>query len=220
MCPLVHWALVSLSAKWGLSFMWKSSKILSSSNNGWIHGLSHFISTIKDRKRDCTMGQRTWLQPWSWYKSVASTGARYTTSLGFLGSSADKESACNAGNPSSILGSGSSPGEGIGYPLQYSWASLVAQRLKHLPALWETWVQSLGQEDSTGEGNGNPLLYSCLENPMDGGTWWATVHGVTKSWTRLSDLTFFQATFMVHLCGMSDDCLQILQNSAAHFFFS
>ena len=38
-----------------------------------------------------------------------------------------------------------------------------------------------------GEGNGNPLQYSCLENPMDGGAWWATVHGVAKSWTRLSD---------------------------------
>ena len=42
---------------------------------------------------------------------------------------------------------------------------------------------------SPGEGNGNPLQYSCLENPMDGGAWWATVHGVTKSRTRLSDLT-------------------------------
>ena len=41
------------------------------------------------------------------------------------------------------------------------------------------------------EGNGNPLQYSCLENPMDGGAWWATVHGVAKSWTRLSDFTFF-----------------------------
>ena len=41
-----------------------------------------------------------------------------------------------------------------------------------------------------GEGNGNPLQYSCLENPTDGGAWWATVHGVAKSWIRLSDLTF------------------------------
>ena len=41
-----------------------------------------------------------------------------------------------------------------------------------------------------GEGNGNPLQYSCLENPMDGGAWWAAVHGVTKSWTRLSDFPF------------------------------
>ena len=42
-----------------------------------------------------------------------------------------------------------------------------------------------------GEGNGNPLQYSCLENSMDGGAWWATVHGVTKSWTRLSDFTLY-----------------------------
>ena len=46
-----------------------------------------------------------------------------------------------------------------------------------------------GSGRSPGEGNGNPLQYSCLENPMDGGAWWATVHGVTKSRTRLSDLT-------------------------------
>ena len=42
---------------------------------------------------------------------------------------------------------------------------------------------------SPGEGNGNPLQYSCLKNPMDGGAWWATVHGLTKSWTQLSDFT-------------------------------
>ena len=68
-------------------------------------------------------------------------------------------------------------------------ASLVAQRLKHLPAMQETWVRSLGLGRSPGEGNGNPLQYSCLENPMDGGAWWATVHGVAKSQTLLSDLT-------------------------------
>ena len=51
---------------------------------------------------------------------------------GFPGGSADKESACNAGDPGSISGSGRSPGEGIGYPLQYSWASLVAQLVIHL----------------------------------------------------------------------------------------
>ena len=50
-------------------------------------------------------------------------------------------------------------------------------------------------EDRSGEGNGTPLQYSCLENPMDGGAWWATVHGVAKSWTRLSDFTF---TFHFH----------------------
>ena len=64
---------------------------------------------------------------------------------------------------------------------------MVAQRLKCLPAMWETRVQSLGREDSPGEGNGNPLQHSCLGNPMDGGAWWATVHGVAKSWRRLSE---------------------------------
>ena len=68
-------------------------------------------------------------------------------------------------------------------------SSLVAQRLKHLPAMQETWVRSLDQEDLLEKGNGNPLQYSCLENPMDGGVWWATVHGVAKS--RLSDFTLF-----------------------------
>ena len=60
--------------------------------------------------------------------------------LGFPGSSADKESICNTGEPSSIPESGSSTGEGIGYPHQYSWASLVAQLVKNLPEMWETWV--------------------------------------------------------------------------------
>ena len=52
-----------------------------------------------------------------------------------------------------------------------------------------SFVMIPGLGKSPAEGNGKPLQYSCLENPMDGGTWWATVHGVTKSWTRLSDFT-------------------------------
>ena len=55
----------------------------------------------------------------------------------FPGSSVGKESTCNAG--SLIPGSGRSTGEGIGYPLQYSWASLLAQLVQNLPAMWETW---------------------------------------------------------------------------------
>ena len=69
---------------------------------------------------------------------------------GFPGGLDSKASACHAGDPGSIPGSGRSPGEG----------------------------------------NGNPLQYSCLENSMDGGAWWATVHGIAKSQTRLSDFTF------------------------------
>ena len=61
-------------------------------------------------------------------------------SFGFPDSSIGKESACNAGDPSSIPGSGRSPGERIGYRLQYSWASLAAQLIKNPPAMKETWV--------------------------------------------------------------------------------
>ena len=68
-------------------------------------------------------------------------------------------------------------------------ASLVAQRLKRLPSMRETWVTSPGLGRSPGEGNGNPLQYSCLENPMDGGAWRATVHGVAQSRTRLKRLS-------------------------------
>ena len=75
--------------------------------------------------------------------------------VGFPHSSVGKESACNAGDPSLIPGSGRSPGEG----------------------------------------NGNPLQYSCLENPVDGGAWWAAVHGVAKSRTQLSNFPF---TFHFH----------------------
>ena len=70
---------------------------------------------------------------------------------------------------------GISAGEEIGYPLLYSWASLVAKLVKNLPAVQETWVRSLGWEDAPGEGKGYPLWYSGLENSMD-----CTVHGVTK----------------------------------------
>ena len=72
--------------------------------------------------------------------------------MGFTDSSIGKESACNAGEPSSIPGSGRSTGEGTGYPLQYSCASLVAQLVKNPPAMWETWVRSLGWKDPLEKG--------------------------------------------------------------------
>ena len=71
---------------------------------------------------------------------------------GFSGSSAGKESACNSGDPSSLPRLGRCPGEGIGYPLQYSWASLVTQMVKNPPAMRETWIWSLGWEASLEEG--------------------------------------------------------------------
>ena len=70
----------------------------------------------------------------------------------FPDSSVGKESDCNAGDPGSIPGSGRSAGEGIGYPLQYSWTSLVAQLVKNPLTMWETWVGSLGWEDPLEKG--------------------------------------------------------------------
>ena len=85
----------------------------------------------------------------------------FTAGMGFPGSLDGKASAYNVGDPGSIPGSGTSPGEG----------------------------------------NGNPLQYSCLENPMDRGAWWATVHGVAKSWTRLSN--FSSNLCWIHWLGLN-----------------
>ena len=72
--------------------------------------------------------------------------------LGFPDNSVGKEPTCNAEDSGLIPGSGSSPGEGIDYPLQYSWASFVAQLAKNLPAMQKTWIQSLGWEDPLEKG--------------------------------------------------------------------
>ena len=97
---------------------------------------------------------------------------------GFLDSSVGKESTCNAGDPGLIPGWGRSAGEGIGYPLQYSWASLVAQLVKNSPAMQETWVLSLGWEDPLEKGKSTHS--SILA--------WRIVHGVAESRTRLSKI--------------------------------
>ena len=76
--------------------------------------------------------------------------------MGFPDSSVSKESTCNAGDPSSLPGSGRSAGEGKGYSLQYHWASLLAQLVKNPPAKWETWVRSLGWEDPLEKGKATP----------------------------------------------------------------
>ena len=89
---------------------------------------------------------------------------------------------CLTGDPGSIPGLGRPPGEGIGCPLQYPWASLVAQVVKNPPATQETWVW-LGR--SPGEGKGYPLQYSDLGKSMD-----CIIHGVAKSQTRLSNFHF------------------------------
>ena len=90
-------------------------------------------------------------------------------------SSVGKESTCNAEDPGSIPGLGGSPGEGIGYLLQYSWASLVAQLVKNLPAMHVDLSLIPGLGRSPGEGKGYPLWYSGPENPMDCGMGWQRV---------------------------------------------
>ena len=80
-----------------------------------------------------------------------------------------------------IPGSGRSLREGIGYLLQYSWASLVAQMVKNPPAMWETCVQSLGWEDPLEEGMVAHSSIFAWRILMDRGAWRATVHGVSKS---------------------------------------
>ena len=69
----------------------------------------------------------------------------------------------------------------------HTWASLVAQMVKNLPAMREPWVQSLGWEDPLEEGMATHSSILAWRIPMDRGAWWATVHGVAKSQTRLSD---------------------------------
>ena len=88
-------------------------------------------------------------------------------------------------------------------PIHYKWElatvflrlSFKKSYLKKLRKIIFLLVWYILGEDA-GDGNGNPLQYSCLENPMDGGAWWTAVHGVTKSWTRLSNFTFTFFTFM------------------------
>ena len=107
-----------------------------------------------------------------------------------------KESACNVGDPGSIPRSERSTGEGIGYPLQYFWASLVAQLVKNPPAMQETWVQPLGWEDPLEKGMATRSRILAWRIPC-------IVHGVAKSRTRLSDFHFFRAVQCLGLCALT-----------------
>ena len=101
---------------------------------------------------------------------------------GFSGSSVGIQFACNAGDPGSILQLRRSPGEGIGYPLQYSWASLMAQMAKNPLTMRETWVWFLGWEDPLEEGKQPTPIFLPGESP-----WQRSLMGyspwVIKSWT-------------------------------------
>ena len=102
-----------------------------------------------------------WSQRWKIVLEIEVFSSRKKYNWGFPGSTAGKESACNAGDPGSIPGSGRSPGNVIGYLLQYSCASLAAQMVKNPPTMWETWVQSLSWEDPLEEG----MATHCGESP-------------------------------------------------------
>ena len=112
-------------------------------------------------------------------------------SWGFPDSSVDKESACNAGDPGSIPGSGRSAGEGIGYPLQYFWTSLKAQLVKNPPAMPETWVRSLGWKDALEKGKATTPVF-----------WPGEFHGL-YSWGRKESDTTEQVSlhFLSFMCG-------------------
>ena len=115
----------------------------------------------------------TWIVAVSWLLKIML--------LCFPGSSVGKESACNAGDPGSIPGLERSAGEGISYPLQSSWASLVAQLAKNAPAIWETWVRSLGWKDPLEKGT---ATHSSIL------AWRIQSMGVAKSLKQLSNFHF------------------------------
>ena len=116
------------------------SQLSRQSTVGWVE--LRFISYVK-MKKIFSLNNKTHLQMFR----------------GFPDSSVGKESACDAGDPDSIPRSKRSAGEWIGYPLQYSWAYIVAQLVKNLPAMRETWIRSLGREDTLEKGKPTTLVF-------------------------------------------------------------
>ena len=112
-------------------------------------------------------------------------------------SAVGKEFSCNAGDPVLIPGLGRSPGEGIGYLFQYSWASLVTQLVKNPPAMWETWVRSLGWEDPPEKGM---AISNFLEE-------------ISSLFKPIAFLYFFalvpEETFLISSCYSLEPCIQM-----------
>ena len=144
------------------------------------HSLLQWIFLTQESNRvSCIAGE--FITRWDTRETIANiritNKRRGTSQVGLL----VKNLPVNAGDTCSIPGLEISTGEGISYPLQYSWASLVAQLVKNSPAMWSI----PGLIRSPGKGKGYPLQYSGLENSMD-----CIVQGVAKSWTRLSIFHF------------------------------
>ena len=153
-----------------LGFPCGSSGKESTRNAGDLGSIPRLGRYPREGKEVCHSSILAWSIPWTiWSLGSQRVGHDWMTltftsplietelilwlAVGFPGSSVGKEFACNAGDPGSIPGSGRYTGEGIGYPFQYSWASLVAQLLvKNPPAMWETWIRSLGWEDPLEKG--------------------------------------------------------------------
>ena len=124
-----------------------------------------------------SMGSKlTWLSDWTdWYEF-----------WGFPGSSVGKKSACNEGDPDLIPGSGRCTGEGIGYPLQYSWASIVAQLVKNPPAMGESGPWSLGWEDPPEKGKSTHSSILAWRIPWTVYSPWSCKESDTTEWLSLS----------------------------------
>ena len=150
------------------------------------------------------------------------SSAIYFTHTGFPGSSAGKEYPCNAGDSGSIPGSGRSPGREIGYPLQYSWASLVAQSVKNLPAMREIWVRVVGWGDPLGKGMAPLSSILAWKIPVDRRAWWAAVHGVAWATKRSAaqcvpiNITFSSRPTLLPLCPQGPSLYLSLQKSVQH----
>ena len=146
--------------------------------------------------------------------------------MGFLASSANKESTCNAGDPGSIPGL--EKGEGIGYPLKYSWASLVVQMEKNPPAVRETCIQSLGQEDPLEESMATHSNIPAWKILMDRGA--GNPPGVAKSRPQRSDSAQYKKVitqlmigidkplccWSVRACVRACECERVLAHGHAH----
>ena len=156
-----RWGLWKVIRLWGFSdgIHGKDANAGDISDVGLIPGLERSLGGERGTPLQCSClenphGQRSQRvgHDWSDLAHIQSSWTPWnlqedTLLRRIIGSSAGKQSACNAGDSGSFPGLGRSPGEWIGYPFQYSWASLVTQKIKNPPAMWKTWVRSLSQED-------------------------------------------------------------------------